>query len=153
MKEFLVYVAASFLLHWGPALQHADFQVQPAAGRSTWPGICSRGVGHAAGCHALVLARCGCGTGQLSWALYPQSSVRASADVWRRWCGMKGGPGLPSSLLPFCTWGDAWCMQEMVLFLQKPPTSSWTEAQIELILSRAYMWRTSFNDAKSHLGS
>ena len=27
MKEFLVYVAASFLLHWGPALQNADFQV------------------------------------------------------------------------------------------------------------------------------
>lgn len=27
MKEFLVYVAASFLLHWQSTLLHADFQV------------------------------------------------------------------------------------------------------------------------------
>ena len=27
MKEFLVYVAASFLLHWQSFLLHADFQV------------------------------------------------------------------------------------------------------------------------------
>ena len=42
-------------------------------------------------------------------------------------------------------------MQEMVLFLQKPPTASWSESEVELILSRAYMWRASFNDARSHL--
>ena len=31
MKEFLVYVAASFLLHWQSALLHADFQAWPPA--------------------------------------------------------------------------------------------------------------------------
>ena len=44
-------------------------------------------------------------------------------------------------------------VQEMVLFLQKPPTSTWSESEVELILSRAYMWRASFNDARSHLVS
>jgi hypothetical protein len=39
----------------------------------------------------------------------------------------------------------------MVLFLQRLPTNSWTEKEIETILSRAYMWRATFDDAQSHL--
>lgn len=46
------------------------------------------------------------------------------------------------------------CMlQEMVLFLQKLPTTEWDEKDIEMVLSRAYMLRASFNDAQSHLQS
>ncbi|KAL3146846.1 hypothetical protein ABBQ38_014820 [Trebouxia sp. C0009 RCD-2024] len=43
--------------------------------------------------------------------------------------------------------------QEMVLFLQKLPTTEWDEKDIEMVLSRAYMLRASFNDAQSHLQS
>ncbi|KAK9832713.1 hypothetical protein WJX81_003081 [Elliptochloris bilobata] len=41
--------------------------------------------------------------------------------------------------------------QEMVLFLQKLPTGGWGEREVETVLSRAYMWRTSFDQAQSHL--
>ncbi|KAK9904760.1 hypothetical protein WJX75_002030 [Coccomyxa subellipsoidea] len=41
--------------------------------------------------------------------------------------------------------------QEMILFLQKLPTGDWGEKEVESVLSRAYMWRTSFDQAKSHL--
>lgn len=40
--------------------------------------------------------------------------------------------------------------QELIMFLQKPPTSSWSEKDIELVLSRAHMWRASFKGASSH---
>ncbi len=40
--------------------------------------------------------------------------------------------------------------QELIMFLQKPPTSAWGEKDIELVLSRAYMWRASFQGAASH---
>lgn len=44
-------------------------------------------------------------------------------------------------------------LQEMVLFLQKLPTTEWDEKDIEMVFSRAYMLRASFNDARSHLQS
>lgn len=40
--------------------------------------------------------------------------------------------------------------QELIMFLQKVPTSNWNESDIELVLSRAFMWRASFKDASSH---
>ena len=40
--------------------------------------------------------------------------------------------------------------QEIIMFLQHCPTKQWTERDIELVLSRAFMWRTSFKDASSH---
>jgi len=40
--------------------------------------------------------------------------------------------------------------QEIIMFLQRCPTSEWTEREIELVLSRAFMWRVSFKDASSH---
>jgi hypothetical protein len=39
----------------------------------------------------------------------------------------------------------------MILFLQKLPTGDWGEKEVESVLSRAYMWRASFDQAKSHL--
>lgn len=43
--------------------------------------------------------------------------------------------------------------QDVVLLLQRPPTQEWTEQEIELILSKAFMYRTSFEHSKSHLQS
>ncbi|KAK9800801.1 hypothetical protein WJX73_006841 [Symbiochloris irregularis] len=40
--------------------------------------------------------------------------------------------------------------QELVMFLQKPPTGEWGEGEVEFILSRAYMWRITYGDAPSH---
>ncbi|GAB4813408.1 hypothetical protein N2152v2_000454 [Parachlorella kessleri] len=40
--------------------------------------------------------------------------------------------------------------QELIMFLQKPPTAGWSEKDVELVLSRAHMWRASFKDATSH---
>ena len=43
------------------------------------------------------------------------------------------------------------CPQELILFLQKLPTTDWGEKEVESVLSRAYMWRASFDHARSHL--
>lgn len=40
--------------------------------------------------------------------------------------------------------------QGIIMFLQHCPTEGWTEREIELVLSRAFMWRVSFKDALSH---
>lgn len=41
--------------------------------------------------------------------------------------------------------------QEMVMFLQHLPTHNWTHQELEMVLSRAYMWHTMFNSCPSHL--
>lgn len=41
--------------------------------------------------------------------------------------------------------------QDLVLFLQNLPTRRWTEKNVDIILSQAYMWRTIFGAAPSHL--
>lgn len=41
--------------------------------------------------------------------------------------------------------------QEMILYLQRLPTGHWGEKEVESVLSRAYMWRASFDQARSHL--
>lgn len=43
--------------------------------------------------------------------------------------------------------------QDIIMFLQKLPTSSWSEQDMDSVLSQAYMWRATFQDAKSHLTS
>lgn len=43
--------------------------------------------------------------------------------------------------------------QDLIMFLQRVPTESWSESDIELVLSRAYMWRASFKGASSHFAS
>lgn len=43
--------------------------------------------------------------------------------------------------------------QEIIMFLQRLPTSNWTEKEVEIVLSRAHMWSILFEQAKSHLGS
>ena len=41
--------------------------------------------------------------------------------------------------------------QAIMMFLQALPTQDWTEKDIELLLSEAYMWQSLFADATAHL--
>lgn len=41
--------------------------------------------------------------------------------------------------------------QEIMLFLQNPPTQLWTEKDIELMLSEAYIWLLLYKNAGAHL--
>jgi TBC1 domain family member 2 len=41
--------------------------------------------------------------------------------------------------------------QDLVMFLQNLPTGEWTQKEVDVILSQAYMWRTIFGAAPSHL--
>jgi len=43
--------------------------------------------------------------------------------------------------------------QEMILFLQHLPTNNWTTANLETMISQAYVWQTLYNDSPSHLKS
>ncbi|KAJ4723622.1 Rab-GTPase-TBC domain containing protein [Melia azedarach] len=52
------------------------------------------------------------------------------------------------------TWSDKLQkldFQEMVMFLQHLPTQNWTHQELEMVLSRAYMWHSMFNSCPSHL--
>ncbi|XP_025015093.2 TBC1 domain family member 22B [Ricinus communis] len=54
------------------------------------------------------------------------------------------------------TWSDKLQkldFQEMVMFLQHLPTQNWTHQELEMVLSRAYMWHSMFNSSPSHLAS
>lgn len=43
--------------------------------------------------------------------------------------------------------------QELVMFLQHLPTHNWTHQELEMVLSRAFMWHSMFNNSPSHLAS
>ncbi|XWS09389.1 hypothetical protein CRYUN_Cryun40dG0080900 [Craigia yunnanensis] len=54
------------------------------------------------------------------------------------------------------TWSDKiqkLDFQELVMFLQHLPTHNWTYQELEMVLSRAYMWHSMFNSSPSHLAS
>lgn len=54
------------------------------------------------------------------------------------------------------TWSDKLLkldFQEMVMFLQHVPTHNWSHSELEMVLSRAYMWHAMFNSSPSHLAS
>lgn len=40
--------------------------------------------------------------------------------------------------------------QEIITFLQNPPTKGWKESDIEMLLSEAYIWQSLYKDATSH---
>lgn len=53
-----------------------------------------------------------------------------------------------------CSWSSqllTMSFQDIVMFLQRPATTGWGEADVESILARAYLWRASFEEARSHL--
>nr|AKF43323.1 Ypt/Rab-GAP domain of gyp1p superfamily protein [California macrophylla] len=54
------------------------------------------------------------------------------------------------------TWSDELQkldFQEMVMFLQHLPTQNWSHQELEMVLSRAYMWHSMFNSSPRHLAS
>lgn len=40
--------------------------------------------------------------------------------------------------------------QDIIMFLQHLPTSKWEHSELEIILSKAHMWRTMFGRSPSH---
>lgn len=42
-------------------------------------------------------------------------------------------------------------IQEIMMFLQALPTRDWTEKDIELLLSEAFIWQSLFQDSRAHL--
>ncbi|CAI8592181.1 unnamed protein product [Vicia faba] len=54
------------------------------------------------------------------------------------------------------TWSDEirkLDFQELVMFLQHLPTQNWTEQELEMVLSRAFMWHSMFNNSPSHFAT
>ncbi|KAJ3170838.1 GTPase-activating protein [Irineochytrium annulatum] len=41
--------------------------------------------------------------------------------------------------------------QDVMIFVQSPPTSTWEDKDIELLLSEAFMWKSLFHNSPSHL--
>lgn len=41
--------------------------------------------------------------------------------------------------------------QDILLFLQNPPTQQWTEKDIEMMLSEAFIWQSLYKNASAHL--
>jgi len=41
--------------------------------------------------------------------------------------------------------------QEVMMFLQALPTRNWTEKDIELLLSEAFIWQSLFEGSKAHI--
>ena len=41
--------------------------------------------------------------------------------------------------------------QEIMMFLQSLPTKNWTEKDIELLLSEAFIWQSLFKGSKAHI--
>lgn len=39
------------------------------------------------------------------------------------------------------------------MFLQSPPTKDWSEKDIEMLLSEAYIWQSLFRGSRAHLRS
>ncbi|KAL5082659.1 hypothetical protein RYX36_011080 [Vicia faba] len=54
------------------------------------------------------------------------------------------------------TWSDEirkLDFQELVMFLQHLPTQNWTDQELEMVLSRAFMWHSMFNNSPSHFAT
>ncbi|CAK8575786.1 unnamed protein product [Lathyrus sativus] len=54
------------------------------------------------------------------------------------------------------TWSDklpSLEFQELVMFLQHLPTQNWTHQDLDMVLSRAFMWHSMFNNSPSHFSS
>lgn len=43
--------------------------------------------------------------------------------------------------------------KEIMMFLQALPTKDWTDKDIELLLSEAFIWQSLFQDSRAHLRS
>jgi len=79
--------------------------------------------------------------------------------LWDTW--LAEADNFPEYLVYVCasfllTWSDQLQQldfQEMVMFLQTIPTENWTHQELEMVLSRAFMWRVMFDRSPSHLNA
>lgn len=54
-------------------------------------------------------------------------------------------------LIKFATQLKLMDFQEIILFLQNPPTQGWTDKDVELMLSEAFIWQSLYKNASAHL--
>eukprot|EP00850_Spirogloea_muscicola_P010357 SM000060S19689 [mRNA] locus=s60:670757:673815:+ [translate_table: standard] len=79
------------------------------------------------------------------------------ARLWDTY--LSEGDAFPEYMVYACasfllTWTDQLQQldfQEMVLFLQHLPTRRWSHQELEMVLSRAFMWRVMFDRSPNHL--
>lgn len=88
------------------------------------------------------------------------SGAAAGADAASGAAAAGTGRGLAEFLVYACAaFLAAWerellaCadFQELLLFLQRPPTRAWAERDVETLLSRAYVWMRGYSGAQGHL--
>jgi hypothetical protein len=91
--------------------------------------------------------------------LVPQLPFHLVCRLWDTY--LAEGDGFADFLVYVCasfllTWSEDLQkleFQDMVLFLQHLPTKKWTHQELEIVLSRAYMWREMFGRSPNHLNS
>ena len=89
--------------------------------------------------------------------LMRELSLKNTIRMWDSY--MSEGDGFSEYHLYVCAaflvkWSDRLRkmeFQDMLIFLQSPPTSDWKEKDIELLLSEAFMWKSVFHSSPSHL--
>ncbi|RHZ90101.1 hypothetical protein Glove_8g34 [Diversispora epigaea] len=90
--------------------------------------------------------------------LMREMSLKNTIRMWDTYLA-EGTDGFSEFHLYVCAaflvkWSDkirSMDFQGIMMFLQSLPTSAWNEKDIELLLSEAYMWKTLFHNAPSHL--
>jgi hypothetical protein len=65
--------------------------------------------------------------------------------------GQDGFPGTISEVNIATIKQELTFFQEVMMFLQALPTKGWTEKDIELLLSEAFIWQSLFQDSRAHL--
>ncbi len=90
--------------------------------------------------------------------LMRELSVRNTIRMWDTYMA-EGSNGFSEFHIYVCAaflvkWSDdlqQMDFQEIMMFLQSPPSKKWKERDIELLLSEAYMWQSLYKNATAHL--
>lgn len=99
--------------------------------------------------------KCDSDVGHIYGELAQDSTRQTSAD----WCLQAEETGFSQFHLYVCAaflvkWSEQLMkmnFQEILMFLQALPTREWTEKDIELLLSEAFIWQSLFRGSRAHL--
>ncbi|KAI7849226.1 rab-GTPase-TBC domain-containing protein [Circinella umbellata] len=91
--------------------------------------------------------------------LMREMPLRSTVRMWDTYLAEGSSEGFSEFHVYVCAaflvkWSDqlqAQDFQGIMIFLQQLPTQGWNEKDVELLLSEAYMWKTLFHNAPSHL--
>ncbi|OQN99188.1 hypothetical protein B0A48_15037 [Cryoendolithus antarcticus] len=89
--------------------------------------------------------------------LMREISVRNTIRMWDTYLAETDGPShfhLYVCAAFLVKWSDKLCkmdFQEIMMFLQALPTRNWTEGDVELLLSEAFIWQSLFEGTKAHV--